>query len=77
MKSGAGEVILMSPPLSLAAILRAVPLARRSPAYYATVFVDGESTFATPDPELWAKAALPMGDVLEVGAGRFARWSER
>ena len=65
----------MTPPLSLAAILRAVPLARQSPEYYATVFVDGEATFAAPDPQLWAKAALPTGNVLELGAGRFARWS--
>ena len=64
----------MSAPLSLAAILRAVPLARRSPAYYATVFVDGEATFSTPDAQLW-ESTLPTRNVLELGAGRFARWS--
>ncbi|KAL1521706.1 hypothetical protein AB1Y20_021361 [Prymnesium parvum] len=62
-------------PLSLASLLRAVPLARRSPSYYVTIFVDGESTFSSPEEDQWA--AVPRGKVLELSAGRFARWSQR
>eukprot|EP00966_Prymnesium_polylepis_P306146 7074608-Prymnesium_polylepis.1 len=64
----------MPAPLALSSILRAVPLARRTPAYYTSIFVDGESTFCQPESR-WA--GLPADAVLELGAGRFARWSER
>lgn len=58
---------------SLSSLLRAVPLARRSPAYFGTVFIDGQSTFAEPSADQWER--LGVRTVLELGSGKSARWS--
>ncbi|KAL3909724.1 MAG: hypothetical protein SGPRY_009324 [Prymnesium sp.] len=62
-------------PLSLSALLRAVPLARGRVEYYGSMLLDGQATFSPPQPSLWTP--LRLGSLLELGAGTHARWSEQ
>ena len=63
-------VVASAPPLSV--LLRNVPLARRSITYYTSFGMSGEFGYGAPASSQWPFAG---GRVLELSAGRRARWS--
>ena len=59
--------------LKLSAYLRAVPLARRAPAYYGAILA-GDAAPCTADENAWN--SLKISSVLELSAGQTARWTQ-
>ena len=60
-------------PMKLSAYLRAVPLARRTPAYYGAILA-GDAAPCVADENAWN--SLKISSVLELGAGQTARWTQ-
>ena len=59
--------------MKLSAYLRAVPLARRTPAYYGAILA-GDAAPCVADENAWN--SLKISSVLELGAGQTARWTQ-
>jgi len=59
--------------LKLSAYLRAVPLARRTPAYYGAILA-GDAAPCAADENAWN--SLKISSVLELSAGQTARWTQ-
>ena len=59
--------------MKLSAYLRAVPLARRTPAYYGAILA-GDAAPCAADENAWN--SLKISSVLELSAGQTARWTQ-
>ena len=59
--------------MKLSAYLRAVPLARRAPAYYGAILA-GDAAPCVADENAWN--SLKISSVLELSAGQTARWTQ-